>query len=291
MKVMVIVKATKESEAGIMPSQQLLTDMGKFNEELVKAGLMQDGAGLHPSSKGVRIAFSGKSRAQIDGPFAETKELIAGYWVWKVKSMQEAIDWVKRCPNPMSDDSIIEIRPYFEADDFGAEFTPELREQEASLRAQSLGIGEPRFENSKELLVAGLQSHYTMETRKNIPGQWERFGPHIGKLAGQVGQSSYGVCWNCKEDCSFDYLTGVEVNDTKALPAGFTHVKVPAHRYAIFNHQGPVSQIPHTLELIWSKWAPDCGLKVDTTPCVERYTESFNPQTGKGMEIWVPLKQ
>ncbi|HQR05581.1 MAG TPA: GyrI-like domain-containing protein [Gemmatales bacterium] len=292
MKVMVMVKATKESEAGVMPSQQLLTDMGKFNEELVKAGIMQDGAGLHPSSKGVRIAFSGTNRTQINGPFAETRELIAGYWVWKVKSMQEAIDWAKRCPNPMSDDSILEIRPYFEADDFGAEFTPELREQEASLRAQSLRLGEPRFENSKERLIAGLQSNYTMETRKNIPGQWTRFAPMIGKIAGQVGKSSYGVCYNCKPDGSFDYLTGVEVNDTKGLPAGFAQVKLPGQRYAVFTHSQPVTQIPNTIETIWNKWVPDCGLKVDNSPCFERYTEAFNPQTGiGGTEIWVPLKQ
>src|SRR6059036_2599203 len=137
MKVMVIVKATKASEAGQMPSQQLLTEMGKFNEELVKAGLMLAGEGLQPSSKGARVRFSGKSRAVIDGPFAETKELVAGFWLWKVSSMQEAVDWVKRCPNPMEGDSDIEIRPVFEAEDFGAEFTPELREQEERIRAQA----------------------------------------------------------------------------------------------------------------------------------------------------------
>ena len=136
MRVMVIVKASKESEAGEMPSEKLLTDMGKFNEELVNAGIMLAGEGLHPSSKGARVRFSGDKRTVIDGPFAETKELIAGYWMWKVKSLQEAIDWVKRCPNPMMSDSEIEIRPVFEAEDFGAEFTPELREQEDRLRAK-----------------------------------------------------------------------------------------------------------------------------------------------------------
>lgn len=136
MRVMVIVKASKESEAGVMPSQQLLTDMGRYNEELVKAGIMQAGEGLHPSSRGVRVHFSGKQRTVIDGPFAETKELIAGYWLWQVQSMAEAIAWVKRCPNPMTSDSDIEIRPIFEAEDFGAEFTPELREQEERLRTQ-----------------------------------------------------------------------------------------------------------------------------------------------------------
>ena len=136
MRVMVIVKANEESEAGVMPSEQLLREMGAFNEELVKAGVMLDGDGLKPSSAGARVRFSGSQRTVIDGPFAETKELIAGYWIWHVESLDEAIKWVKRCPNPMSGESEIEIRPIFEAEDFGEEFTPELREQEERLRAQ-----------------------------------------------------------------------------------------------------------------------------------------------------------
>ena len=134
MRVMVIVKASKESEAGQMPSEQILRDMGNFNEQLVKAGIMLAGEGLHPSSKGKRVRFSGASKTVIDGPFAETKELIAGYWVWKVKSMDEAIDWLKRAP--FDGGTEVEIRPIFEADDFGKEFTPELREQEDRLRAE-----------------------------------------------------------------------------------------------------------------------------------------------------------
>lgn len=137
MRVMVMVKASRGSEAGVMPSQQLLADMGNFNEELVKAGVMLAGEGLHPSSKGVRVRFSGASRKVIDGPFAETKELIAGYWLWQVRSMDEAIEWVRRCPQPHPEDCEIEIRPVFEADDFGEAFTPELRAQEDRLRAQS----------------------------------------------------------------------------------------------------------------------------------------------------------
>jgi hypothetical protein len=133
---MIIVKATKDSEASIMPSEQLLTEMGKFNEELVNAGVMLAGEGLQPSSKGARVRFSGSTRTVIDGPFAETKELIAGFWLWQVKSKAEAIEWVKRCPNPMKGESEIEIRQVFEAEDFGAELTPELREQEERLRAQ-----------------------------------------------------------------------------------------------------------------------------------------------------------
>ena len=136
MRVMVLIKATEESEAGVMPSQELLTQMGNFNEELVKAGVMLAGDGLHPSSKGVRVVFSSGQRKVIDGPFAETKELLAGYWVWQVKSLDEAIEWVRRMPNPTEQDGVVEIRPVFEADDFGDEFTPELREQEARLRAQ-----------------------------------------------------------------------------------------------------------------------------------------------------------
>src|SRR6188474_1819755 len=136
MRFMVMVKATKDSEAGIMPSEKLLTDMGKFNEELVNAGVMLAGEGLHPSSKGKRVRFSGTRRTVIDGPFAETKELLAGYWLWNVKSMDEAVEWLKRCPNPHNEESEVEIRPVFEAEDFGAEFTPELREQEQRLRDQ-----------------------------------------------------------------------------------------------------------------------------------------------------------
>jgi hypothetical protein len=136
MRFMILIKATKDSEAGKMPSQQLLAEMGKFNEELVKAGVMLAGEGLHPSSKGARVRFPGKQRMVIDGPFTETKELIAGFWLWQVKSKEEAIEWVKRCPNPHNEEGEIEIRQVFEAEDFGAELTPELREQEERLRAE-----------------------------------------------------------------------------------------------------------------------------------------------------------
>ncbi len=135
MKVMVIIKATQDSEAGVMPSEQLLTEMGQYNEDLVKAGILLAAEGLHPSSKGVRVKFSGTNRSVTDGPFTETKELIAGFWLWQVESMEEAIAWVKRCPNPMPGESEIEIRPVFTADDFGEEFTPELRAQEARVQA------------------------------------------------------------------------------------------------------------------------------------------------------------
>ena len=136
MRVMVMVKATRDSEAGVMPGEQLLADMGRFNEELVKAGVLLAGEGLHPTSKGARMRFSGPSRTLIDGPFAETKELVAGFWLWQVRSMDEAIEWVRRCPNPHPEDCEIEIRPVFEADDFGEALTPELRAQEDRLRSQ-----------------------------------------------------------------------------------------------------------------------------------------------------------
>jgi len=137
MRFMVMVKATRDSEAGVMPSEQLLKDMGKYNEELVKAGIMLAGEGLQPSSKGVRVRFSGAKRTVVDGPFTETKELVAGFWIWKVKSKEEAIEWVKRCPNPMPGESEIEIRQLFDAEDFGEALTPELKEQEEKLRAKT----------------------------------------------------------------------------------------------------------------------------------------------------------
>ena len=137
MRFIVMVKATKDSEAGVLPSQELLTAMGKYNEELVKAGIMVAGEGLHPSSKGARVRFSGNKRTVIDGPFAETKELVAGFWLWNAKSKEEAIEWVKKCPNPMPGDSEIEIRQIFEPEDFGGEFTPELRAQEERIRAEA----------------------------------------------------------------------------------------------------------------------------------------------------------
>ena len=136
MRFMVLVKADKNTEAGALPDEKLLTEMGKFNEELAKAGVLLAGEGLHPSSKGARVQFSGSKRTVIDGPFAETKELVAGYWLWNVKSKEEAIEWVKRCPNPTGTEAEIEIRQVFEAEDFGPAFTPELKEQEARLRAQ-----------------------------------------------------------------------------------------------------------------------------------------------------------
>ena len=153
MRFIVLVKASKESEAGVMPSTELLTAMHKFNEELVNAGVMLAGEGLHPSSKGVRVRFAGAKRTVVDGPFAETKELVAGFWIWQVKSMEEAVEWVRRCPDPMpGEESEIEIRRIFEAEDFGKEFSPELRAQEERLRAGMAGsaaMGRVRAEQGE----------------------------------------------------------------------------------------------------------------------------------------------
>ena len=291
MRFMILIKATKDSEAGVMPSERLLTEMGNFNDELVKAGVMLAGEGLHPTSKGARVRFTGGQRNVIDGPFAETKELIAGYWVWQCKSLQEAIDWVKRCPNPYNEDGEVEIRQIFEAEDFGAEFTPELRKQEASIRAQSLGLTEPRFEQGKEMLLAGLSGHYNLETRSQIPAQWERFAPSIGKVPGQIGHTCYGVCWNAAPGGGFDYLSGVEVPKEKGLPTEFKTVQLPAREYVVFAHRDHVTVINRALDKIWNEWAPQSGLKIAKAPFFERYGEEFNPQTGMGgMEIWIPLE-
>ncbi|MBL0312561.1 MAG: YciI family protein [Holophagaceae bacterium] len=139
MRVMILIKATRDTEAGVLPDENMLAEMMRFNEELVKAGVMLDGEGLHPSSRGARVRFSGRERTVLDGPFAETKELVAGFWLWQVRSMEEAVEWVKRCPNPTGAESEIEIRRLYEAEDFGAEFTPELRQQEERLRSEISG--------------------------------------------------------------------------------------------------------------------------------------------------------
>lgn len=293
MKVLVLVKATKASEAGELPSRQLLEEMGKYNAELVKAGVLLSAEGLHPSSKGIRIRFSGAGRTVVPGPFAQTNELVAGYWLWQVKSMDDAIAWVKRCPNPMKDDSEIEIRRVFEAADFGEAATPELRQQEAALRAESERdlLEPPRFENGPARLIAGYNASYTFETRTNIPAQWARFAPHIGQVPRQVGDNSYGVSWNYKPGQGFDYLSGVEVGDTTGLPDDYSHVRLLAGRYAVFTHRKHVSLIPETLEAIWRKWLPNSGHQAADAPSFERYTESYDPRTGLGgFEIWIPLK-
>jgi AraC family transcriptional regulator len=293
MKVMVIVKASSASEAGVMPSQERLAEMGEFNEELVKAGIMLAGEGLHPSSKGVRVRFSGKNRSVVDGPFAETKELIAGFWIWQVKSMDEAIAWLKRCPNPMDGESEIELRQIFAPEDFGEAFTPELQQQEERMRAEveRYALEPPRIEIGRERLFAGENATYTFKTRAKIPAQWARFGKRMGTIPGRLGESSYGVCWNYQAGVGFDYLTAVEVNDASRLPEDFTPVRAPAGRYAVFTHRKHVSAIAETLDAIWTKWLPNSGQEASETPSFERYGQEFDPATGMGgFEIWVPLR-
>jgi len=291
MRFMILVKASKDSEAGVMPSETLLTAMGKYNEELAQAGVLLAGEGLQPSSKGARVRFSGSHRTVVDGPFAETKELIAGFWIWQVNSKAEAIEWVKRCPNPHDEDSEIEIRQLFEAEDFGAELTPELRRQEAVVRAQALGLGAPQFESGNTMVIAGLHESYTFENRVKIPSQWDRFGPYIDKVPGQLGQIAYGVCWNFSPGQGFDYLSGVEVQEGSQLPAEIKTVQLGAREYVVFTHPNHVSTMGNTIDNIWNTWVPQAGLKMANAPWFERYTEAFNPQTGTGgMEIWIPLE-
>ena len=297
MKVMVMVKATPGSEAGVMPTEQLLTDMMKYNEELVKAGVMLGGEGLKPTSQAKRVHFSGTNRTVIDGPFAETKEIVAGYWLWQVKSMDEAVEWVKRCPNPMFEDSDIDIRPIYGIEDFGDLATPEVKEQEQRLAAESERLAQlaPRYETRKAMTVAGLQGRYTAQTRDQIPQQWMKFGPHLGKVPGQLGQDSYGVAFNgaaAGDQCEFDYLCGVEVSDGAKLPAEFRMIAIPAGPYAVFTHDESVATIDQKLELICTKWLPNSGRTAAKSPWFERYTPAFNTQTlSGGIELWIPLEK
>lgn len=292
MRVMVMVKATKSSEEGVMPVKEMFEAMMAFNEALVNAGIMQSGDGLKPSSEGVRVRFSGGKRIVSNGPFAETNELVAGFWIWNVANMEEAIRWVKRCPNPMLEDSDIEIRPFYEASDFGDEFTPEMREKSAGIHAKGMGLGTLEFKDIEAITVAGLSQHYNFETRKNIPLQWNRFAGEVSAIPNRTGNTHFGVCWNTQADCSFDYLTGVAVSHTGDLPKDMTHLVLPAGRYAIFQHQGHVSEMPQTMDAIFNQWAPECGLNLAQAPCVEHYTEAFDPKQGAGgIEIWVAIAQ
>lgn len=167
----------------------------------------------------------------------------------------------------------------------------DAREQAAQERASNLGLGTIRFEQGRVLLIAGENKAYNAHTRTQIPDQWDRFAPHIGKVPGQIGQASYGVCWNNKPDGTFDYLSGVEVAEAAKQPSEFARVALPARPYAVFTHGEHVSSLPQTIDTIWSRWVPECELSIAKAPCFERYTEEFDPQTGRGgMEIWIPLE-
>jgi predicted transcriptional regulator YdeE len=293
MKVMVFVKATPSSEAGEMPSQELLEAMTAYNEELVAAGIMQGGDGLKPSQYGVRVRFSGQDRMVIDGPFAETKELVAGYWMWQVKSMEEAIEWVKRCPNPMPEESEIEIRPVFELEDFGEIVTPEVEERFANMEAQmeAYALDPPRYETIPEIRIAGIRQTYDMKSRVNIPHQWDAFRPRIGNVPGQGGSAAFGVCTDMREGGVFDYISGVALDTGAEVPEGYDTVTLPAGRYAVFTHSGHISKLPQTIEAAWTKWLPNSGHEAAPAPCFERYTEEFDPESGMGgTELWIALK-
>lgn len=289
MKVMVIVKATAQSEAGLLPDANRLDEMAKFNSQLAEAGILESAEGLLPSSNGARIHFSGISRGVTKGPFASAGELIAGFWIWRVKSLEEAIEWAKRCPNPMPTDCDIEIRPLMEQET-GETTRPDTYEHQAAAKAHELGL-TVRFETSKEMHIAGLKQTYMFASRNSIPLQWRRFVPYIGQVAGQVGKSAYGVCSNYSANDGFDYMSGVEVSQTSSLPPEFSSLHLPTQRYAVFAHTDDVSKIPETIDAVWRQWLPASGLKPAGSPCFEKYTEQFNSQTGRGgIEIWVPVQ-
>ena len=265
MKVVVFIKASPSSEAGVMPSQELLADMGKYNEQLVEAGIMKDGAGLHPSSKSVRVRFSGKDRRVINGPFAETKELVAGYWLWEVKSMDEAIDWLKKCPNPMPEESEIEIRPMFEAADFDEEFTPELREEEANLEAalsmkkaavQSYLFFGGRCDEALEFYKTAIHAKVVMVMRFNQspeptpPGMLAPgFEDKVMHCSFQVGSTTIMASDGC---------------DTNTQLAGFRlALSVPTEADAdrVFNALASGGKID--MPLVKTFWSPRYGMVTD----------------------------
>ncbi len=291
MKVLVIVKASKDSEAGKMPSSELISAMGKFNEELIKAGLFEMGAGLTASSHGARVKFAGSERTVIDGPFPETKELIAGFWIWNVKSMAEAIDWVRRCPNPHLDEGIVELRPFMGPECFGDSLTGEVAEQDAAVRALALGLGEIRYDTGRPMVMTGLAGSFTVQTAAKIPDLWMQFAPHIAKIPGVAhADVCYGVSFNQTREGSFDYLCGQEIAESAATPTNFTRLNIPGGRYVVVTHQGHISKLPETVGKMWREWLPETALKPAQSPWYERYDERWIPATGEGpVELWLPL--
>jgi len=294
MKLMVIVKATKRYEAGLPLDEKSLSELKSYNELLTKEGILVSKEELLPSSKGVRMQFNGPEPVVSNGPFTELNELVAAYWIWRVKSMDEALDWAKRCPSSKSTDFALELRPMLDGESPvpAAVNVSNLHEKEAAKRAEALGLGSPKFENGHELLIAGMNQSYMFVSRVHIPSQWQRFMPQVGRIPGRVGQTTYGVCSTFRSDGGFEYLSGVEVSQTDGIPADFSTVKLPGQRYAVFTHSDHVSSIAKTIDTIWNKWFPESGLKHVEAPCFERYTEAFNPQTGMGgMEIWIPIQK
>jgi predicted transcriptional regulator YdeE len=192
----------------------------------------------------------------------------------------------------MNEESDIDIRPVFDAADLGADFSADLREKEAALRAKGLGLNAPTFQDGRELVIVGVTRRYTSETRVAIPRQWEFFVGQASQIGGLTGATTYGVCWNAGADRGFDYLTGVEMAADQQVPKDFNTLRIEPRRYAVFAHTDHVSTLPKTIDTIWTKWVPDCGVKIArNAPCFERYTPEFNPQTGMGgMEVWLPLE-
>jgi hypothetical protein len=202
--------------------------------------------GLRPSFHGARVRFSGRSRIVSDGPFVETMELIAGFWMWRETSLAEAIEWAERRPNPMPEDFDIEIWPVFEV--FGEAITPELREQDAAVRAQALGLLASTFQQGSDPLIAGLTASYGRDARAKIPQEWQRLVPYLGKVPSQVGDDAYGVCLASDPDCRFEYLAEAVVSSPDRLPEGFKTVKVDVRRFAGFTHAEHVSSLPATID-------------------------------------------
>lgn len=296
MRVLVLVKASKGNETGVISSDTFIQEMGFYTEALSKAGILLAGEDLLPSSYGIRVRMSGKERTVIHGPFQEIRDLLSAFWIWQVKSMEEAIDWVKKYPNPVPGESSfeLEIRPLCTPDNFET-VSPsgELRFAGDIPRTVSQGrpLDPPSFKQIKEKTIIGHNVTYDMESRTSIPDQWANFVPHLGKVPGQIGKDSYGVSWNFKKGSGFDYLCGVEVNPETAVPSLWARVTLPGQLYAVFTHKEHVSQLPEMIDAIWNDWIPFSGHKPSPKPCFEKYDESFNGETGMGgMEIWVPIE-
>lgn len=289
MKVMVIVKASPSSEAGVMPSEELMAEMGAYNQKLIDAGIMLAGEGLHPTSRGYRVRFSGANRTVVRGPFTETNELIAGYWLWKVQSIEEALEWVKQCPNPMLEDSEIEIRQVYDMEDFGEVMTPELKEQDLGQRAKLAGLGWLGIQDSSERKLLGVGKKYSAETRFRIPEQWHQFVGMLPQLQGNHHPETYGLITPVSGCSEIHYLTGVEPINSSNTPQTFTSGNIPAGNYAVFAHEGHVSKIPDTMQKI-GEILSESGYSSESGISFEKYTAKFDPMKGTGgIEIWVSI--
>ena len=256
-------------------------DSLQLTRDLNERGQYLGASPLEPVALATSVRVRDGKRLVTDGPFAETREQLGGFFLIEAKDLDEAIDIASRIPGARK--GTVEVRPVL-----ALAGLPEP----AAGAAQSSAIAPARIEQGRDLLIAGLQSSYTNESRVSIPLQWQRFGAFLGRVPGQVGQASYGVCWSGDGQCDVEYLTGVEVKEAVGLPSEFQQVRLPARRYAIFEHREHISTIGATLDAIWSQWRPSSGDQCDAkSPWFERYDERFNPQTGAGVtEIWIPLR-